>query len=90
MVAIASYVFRLEVARGYVAIALPAGLIGLLLSRWVWRQWLTLRRAQGEMSVSVLVVGDREHLMDLHPGVGLGSHCWLPRRCCLLQRCRSG
>jgi exopolysaccharide biosynthesis polyprenyl glycosylphosphotransferase len=65
MVAIASYVFRLEVARGYVAIALPAGLIGLLLSRWLWRQWLTLRRAQGEMSGSVLVVGDREHLMDL-------------------------
>ena len=65
MVAIASYVFRLEVARGYVAIALPAGLIGLLLSRWLWRQWLTLRRAQGEMSGSVLVVGDREHLVDL-------------------------
>lgn len=65
MVAIASYVFRLEVARGYVAIALPAGLIGLILSRWLWRQWLTQRRAQGEMSRSVLVVGDREHLIDL-------------------------
>ena len=32
VVATASYVMRLEVARGYVAIALPAGMIGLLLS----------------------------------------------------------
>jgi len=69
MVAIVSFVLRLNVARGYVAIALPAGMIGLLLSRWLWRKWLTLHRAQGEMSGSVLVVGDREHLVDLIRGL---------------------
>lgn len=65
MVAIVSFVLRLNVARGYVAIALPAGMIGLLVARWLWRKWLTLHRMQGRMSGSVLVVGDHEHLVDL-------------------------
>ncbi len=69
MVAIVSYVFRLEVARGYVAIAMPAGMIGLLLARWSWRKWLTLHRTQGRMSGSVLVVGDHKHLVDLIRGL---------------------
>jgi exopolysaccharide biosynthesis polyprenyl glycosylphosphotransferase len=65
VVATASYVLRLEVARGYVAIALPAGMIGLLLSRRLWRTWLTLHRAQGQMSGSVLVAGGHDHLVNL-------------------------
>jgi exopolysaccharide biosynthesis polyprenyl glycosylphosphotransferase len=65
VVAIASYVFHLELARGYVAIALPAGMIGLLLSRWLWRKWLTMHRAQGQMSGSVLVAGAHDHLVNL-------------------------
>jgi hypothetical protein len=44
IVAVASYVLRLELARGYVAIALPAGIIGLVASRWLWRKWLTMHR----------------------------------------------
>lgn len=64
-VAVASYLLRLEIARGYLAIALPAGMISLLVSRWLWRNWLTLHRAQGLMSGSVLVVGVHEHLVDL-------------------------
>jgi len=63
--AIVSYVLRLEVARGYVAMALPAGMIGLLVSRRLWRAWLTLHRTRGLMSASVLVVGDYEHLASL-------------------------
>ena len=65
MVAVVSYVLRLELARGYVALALPVGTIGLLVSRWLWRRWLRLHRAHGLMSPSVLVVGDREHLTSL-------------------------
>jgi exopolysaccharide biosynthesis polyprenyl glycosylphosphotransferase len=60
-----SYVLRLDVARGYVAMALPAGMIGLLVSRWLWRKWLTLHRVRGLLSASVLVVGDQEHLEGL-------------------------
>jgi len=65
MLAVVSYVLRLDVARGYVAMALPAGMIGLLVSRWLWRTWLTLHRAQGLLSASVLAVGDQEHLEGL-------------------------
>ena len=65
VLAAVSYVLRLDVARGYVAMALPAGMIGLLLSRWFWRRWLTLHRVQGLMSASVLVVGDHDHLVNL-------------------------
>ena len=69
MVAIVSFVLRLNVARGYVAIAMPAGMIGLLLARWSWRKCLTLHRTQGRMSRSVLVVGDHKHLVDLIRGL---------------------
>ena len=61
VVAIASYVFRLELARGYVAIALPAGTLGLLVTRRLWRKWLTLHRAEGKLSGSVLVAGGHDH-----------------------------
>jgi exopolysaccharide biosynthesis polyprenyl glycosylphosphotransferase len=65
VVAVVSYVLKLDVARGYVAMALPAGMLGLLVSRRLWRKWLKLHRAQGLMSGSVLVVGDRAHLTGL-------------------------
>jgi exopolysaccharide biosynthesis polyprenyl glycosylphosphotransferase len=65
LVAIGSYVLNLDVARGYVAMAMPAGILDLLLGRWLWRKWLKLHREEGLMSASVLVVGDREHLEGL-------------------------
>jgi len=64
-VAVVCYVGRLPVARGYVALAMPAGLVGLLVHRWLWRKWLTGQRTKGRMSGSVLVVGDRDHLSSL-------------------------
>ncbi|MGF0284781.1 sugar transferase, partial [Rhodococcus sp. IEGM1339] len=56
-IAIIALVFRLELARGYLAIALPVGLAGLLLSRWVWRKVIARKRARGDFQTSVLVVG---------------------------------
>jgi exopolysaccharide biosynthesis polyprenyl glycosylphosphotransferase len=64
-VAIVSYVFRLEIARGYVALAFPAGTLALLLARRLWRIWLVKHRMQGRLARSVLVVGDRAHLAGL-------------------------
>jgi len=65
VVAIVSYLLDLEVTRGFVAIAMPAGTIGLLLTRRLWRRWLTLHRVQGLLSTSVLVVGNKENLGNL-------------------------
>ncbi len=56
-IAIIALVFRLELARGYLAIALPVGLVGLLLTRWLWRKVIARKRARGEFQTSVLVVG---------------------------------
>lgn len=57
LLAIASYLLKIELARGYFVTALPFGLAGLLLSRWFWRKYLISRRAQGAMSSRVVLVG---------------------------------
>lgn len=57
IVALVSFAFRIDVSRGLVILALPAALIGLLLSRAVWRRWLRLQRRRGEFSSRVLLVG---------------------------------
>ncbi|WP_330254643.1 sugar transferase [Nocardia sp. NBC_00565] len=59
--AIMSLIFQIEFARGYLAIALPLGLFGLMASRLLWRlQARQRRRRQGEYRTSVLVVGCAE------------------------------
>ncbi len=64
-IAIASYLLKLELARGFLLVALPFGLIGLFLSRWLWRRWLGLQRSEGRLCDAMLVVGDRDHLTSL-------------------------
>lgn len=57
LVAIVSYVFRIDTARGYVGIALPVGLAGLLLARWLLRQHLNVDRQSGLCMSKVMLVG---------------------------------
>lgn len=57
--AIVSMLFKLEIARGYLAVALPAGLILLSLFRWLVRKALgKARRDCGRCMTRVLVVGN--------------------------------
>jgi exopolysaccharide biosynthesis polyprenyl glycosylphosphotransferase len=56
-VALISFLLKLEVARGYLAVALPLGLASLLLTRWLWRRWLARERSEGRFISTVLVVG---------------------------------
>src|SRR4029078_5321188 len=63
--AIISYLFKLELARGFLLIALPFGLAGLFLARWIWRRWLGAQRAEGGLCDAMIVVGDRGHLAGL-------------------------
>ncbi|WP_254072930.1 sugar transferase [Rhodococcus rhodochrous] len=56
-IAIIALIANEQIARGFLAIALPVGLAGLLLSRWVWRKVVARKRARGEFQTSVLVVG---------------------------------
>jgi exopolysaccharide biosynthesis polyprenyl glycosylphosphotransferase len=59
LVAIASFLGDVQVARGYLAVAFPLGLLGLMADRWLWRQWLVRRRAEGSYSSTVVVLGSR-------------------------------
>lgn len=56
-VAIVSYALRIDTARGFVGLAFPAGLIGLIIGRWLVRQHLSLERANGKSNARVLIIG---------------------------------
>jgi len=58
-VAVIAYLLRMEIARGYLAIALPLGLTLILLGRFWWRQWLHRQRGAGLLHSRVLVIGHR-------------------------------
>ena len=64
-IAILSLLFRFDIARLYLAIALPVGMIGLLLSRWVWRKVVARKRARGGYQTSVLIVGSRSSALAM-------------------------
>lgn len=67
LVAIVSYALRFDTARGYVGVALPAGLLFLLLSRVIVRKFLHLERKAGHSVQKVLIIGDAqsaEHLIN--------------------------
>ncbi|WP_309969469.1 sugar transferase [Arthrobacter oryzae] len=57
LVAIFSYVLRIDTARGYVGIALPAGLFGLVLARWLLRQHLSVDRQGGDSMSRLILLG---------------------------------
>lgn len=61
---IAAFLLHVEVARGYLLLALPAGLVLLITGRWAWRGWLSAQRAQGRFLTRVVLVG--EHGKSLH------------------------
>ncbi|GGD31481.1 polyprenyl glycosylphosphotransferase [Microbacterium faecale] len=57
LIAIAAFLLQVEASRGYLLIALPAGVLLLLLGRYLWRVWLRAKRRKGEYSARVLLVG---------------------------------
>lgn len=79
LVAIFSYVFRIETARGYVGIALPAGLIGLLLARWLLRQHLSVNRQNGDSMSRLMLLGGPSAVAHLAATLNRATHAgYLP------------
>ncbi|SDH62771.1 Undecaprenyl-phosphate galactose phosphotransferase, WbaP/exopolysaccharide biosynthesis polyprenyl glycosylphosphotransferase [Microbacterium pygmaeum] len=65
VVIIACFLARIDVARGYLLIALPLGALLLILERYIWRKWLLRRRARGEYSSRVLLVGSHSSVAQI-------------------------
>ncbi|CAN7470691.1 sugar transferase [Arthrobacter sp. LjRoot78] len=79
LVAIVSYVFRVDTARGYVGVALPAGLIGLLLGRWLIRQHLSVNRQRGLSMSRLLLLGGPSAIAHLAASLEGAKHAgYLP------------
>lgn len=79
LVAIFSYVFRVDTARGYVGIALPTGLAGLLLARWLIRQHLNVERQKGESMSRLLLLGGPSAVAHLAASLERARHAgYLP------------
>ncbi|MEO6826784.1 MAG: sugar transferase [Microbacteriaceae bacterium] len=59
-VAVAAFLLRSDLGRGYFFAAFPLGLVLLLGSRWLWRGWLARRRAAGDYSYRAILMGERQ------------------------------
>jgi exopolysaccharide biosynthesis polyprenyl glycosylphosphotransferase len=64
-VAMAELLLKLEVSRGYLAVALPIGVVGLLVGRFAWRRYVVQQRCKGAHRTAVLAVGHRDAVVDL-------------------------
>lgn len=79
LIAIFSYVFRIDTARGYVGIALPVGLAGLLLARWLLRQHLSVDRTRGDSMSRLLLLGGPSAVAHLATSLERAQHAgYLP------------
>ena len=65
VIAIVSLLAKVDLARGYLAIALPLGLVGLLANRVLARKVLVAMRRRGHLLSSVLAVGEPESVRAL-------------------------
>ena len=73
VLAIVAFIARLDVARGYLAVALPTGLVLLLLGRVIWRNVLQSLRQPGDAS-PVRSSWDRRR-MSHRPSPSSGGTC---------------
>ena len=60
LICLTAFALKLDVSRQFVLLALPLGLLALLVSRTLWRKWLSLHRRRGLLSSRVLLVGSTE------------------------------
>lgn len=67
--AIVSELLRLQVARGFLAIALPLGLVLLLFERALFRRWLVARRRRSRLVDGVIVVGSPQEVRYVAEGI---------------------
>ncbi|MDT0156393.1 sugar transferase [Microbacterium sp. ARD32] len=64
-IVVVAFFLRIEVARTLFLFSLPVGLTGLLVGRWVCRQWLRSRQKDGGFVYRAVVLGDRAKIAHI-------------------------
>nr|WP_229663135.1 sugar transferase [Microbacterium album] len=57
LVAIGAFLLQVDLARGFLLVSLPFGVVILITVRWLWRQWIHVQRRQGRYAAKALLVG---------------------------------
>ncbi len=93
ILAIGTLLIKQDLSRGYLAIAFPVGLVGLLMGRKFLRTWLIRRRQAGAMTTNVLIIGGTRSAQSIdtyfarHPGAGFRvTGVWVPDEADMGQR----
>lgn len=60
-----AFFLRIDVTRALFVVVLPAGLLGLLLSRWLWRQWLRKRQWKGTFVFRAVLLGEKAKIQHI-------------------------
>ena len=85
VVSTVSFLLKFDTSRAYVLITLPVGMVGLLISRYLWRRHLIHQRIRGRGLASTIVVGNDDErgsltrAMEDHPWAGYRVVLGLPR-----------
>lgn len=64
--AVLAYASRVDIGRGYLLIALPIGLIALLVGRFLWRRRLHWQRRHGRNVYRTMLVGEAAKVRHVH------------------------
>ncbi|MEB3061538.1 MULTISPECIES: sugar transferase [Mycolicibacter] len=65
IIAMTTLLAKIDLARGYLAVALPVGTFGLLVGRNLWRRYIARKRARGRFQTMVVAIGDRPGVTSL-------------------------
>lgn len=69
-----SWALKLEVARGFIVLALPLATVLTLLHRYARRSWLHRRRREGQFQRTMMIVGHRGGVAALHDQIARSAH----------------
>jgi exopolysaccharide biosynthesis polyprenyl glycosylphosphotransferase len=79
-----SWAFQLQLARGFVVVALPLATVLSLAQRYVQRSWLHSRRSEGRFMQTAIIVGHRSGVVALHEQIDREAyHGYRVIGCCL-------
>ncbi|MEG0362575.1 MAG: sugar transferase, partial [Aurantimicrobium sp.] len=77
VLAITGYLTKTEISRSYVVSLFISGLVLLVVSRWLWRKWLTSQRKKDKLTDRAFLVGSPSSIREInsafraHPESGL-------------------